>query len=700
MRDPLGKSWGALLESAAMSYQVLARKWRPKSFGTLVGQEHVVRALSHALATGRLHHAWLFTGTRGVGKTTISRILAKALNCETGVTAEPCGVCDACRAIDADRFPDYVEMDAASNRGVDDMAALLDKAVYAPVQGRYKVYMIDEVHMLTGHAFNAMLKTLEEPPEHVKFILATTDPQKIPVTVLSRCLQFNLKQMPQGHIVEHLTRILEAEAVPFEPGALRHLAKAAAGSMRDALSLLDQAIAHGAGKVDEEQVTHMLGTVGDDHLYAVLDALVAADVTGLLAVADTMEARSLSFDAALQALATLLHRIALAQFAPAAITDEAERARILPYAEAFDAEFLQLAYQIAIHGRDELPLAPDEYTGFTMTLLRLHAFRPEQPAPLGAPQGADRGGAGRASALPSAAPRASSAPVAPPAARDAAPRKEAVATSPVVPKSASASVSAPVLPDAAKAPRAPVVTDAVAAARPEPAPVKPVLPAASARDIPPWEDLPAEAFSAQDRHDGGAEPPLWPEDDIARSVPLRGTPAPAPAGAPVQAAAAPAPVSPARPAAFAQDRSTEQGAESADAAGDIAALMAAADWRGVIRALGLGGLVRELAQHCEWVGHAGDQLRLRLSSAHRHLLDMNRSAPERMQDELGAALGRPLKISIEVGDIAGETPAQRDEVERQARHADAVAALERDPFVRELIERFDATLVETSVKPI
>mgnify|MGYP002136027853 CR=1 FL=1 len=286
-----------------MAYQVLARKWRPRSFETLVGQEHVVRALTHALSTGRLHHAYLFTGTRGVGKTTISRILAKALNCETGVTPTPCNQCSACLAIDADRFPDYVEMDAASNRGVDDMAALLDQAVYAPVQGRYKVYMIDEVHMLTGHAFNAMLKTLEEPPEHVKFIIATTDPQKIPVTVLSRCLQFNLKQMPPAHIVGHLTRLLEAEAVPFEPGALRHLAKAAGGSMRDALSLLDQAIAHGAGKVEEQAVQDMLGTVGDDHLYAILDALVAQDVQALMAAAEGMEARSLSFDSALQSLA-------------------------------------------------------------------------------------------------------------------------------------------------------------------------------------------------------------------------------------------------------------------------------------------------------------------------------------------------------------------------------------------------------------
>ena len=384
-----------------MSYQVLARKWRPKSFETLVGQEHVVRALTHALATGRLHHAWLFTGTRGVGKTTIARILAKALNCETGVTATPCGQCDACRAIDADRFPDYVEMDAASNRGVDDMAALLDRAVYAPVAGRYKVYMIDEVHMLTGHAFNAMLKTLEEPPEHVKFILATTDPQRIPVTVLSRCLQFNLKQMPQGRIVEHLARILEAEETQFEPGALRHLAHAARGSMRDALSLLDQAIAHGAGRVFEEQVANMLGTVGEDHLYAILDALATNEADALIAVADGMDARSLSFDAALQALATLLARVALAQFVPAAITDEHERAKLTEQAARFDAEYLQLAYQIAIHGRDELPLAPDEYTGFTMSLLRLLAFRPESPSSSSSGSPASGGGTGgRARPLP------------------------------------------------------------------------------------------------------------------------------------------------------------------------------------------------------------------------------------------------------------------------------------------------------------
>ena len=347
-----------------MSYQVLARKWRPKSFATLVGQEHVVRALTHALEQQRLHHAYLFTGTRGVGKTTIARIMAKALNCETGITPTPCGTCSACVEIDSGRFVDLIEVDAATNTKVDEMRQLLENATYAPTRGRFKVYVIDEVHMLSNSAFNAMLKTLEEPPEHIKFILATTDPQKIPVTVLSRCLQFNLKQMPQSHHDTHLTRILEQEGVPCEPAALKHLAKAAAGSMRDALSLLDQAIAHGAGRVEEENVRDMLGTVGDDYLYGILDALAGGDVTALMNVAETMDARSLSFDSALQELATLFHRIALAQFAPQALADDGERQRLTPYASgaaAFDAEYLQLAYQIAIHGRDDLALAQAYY---------------------------------------------------------------------------------------------------------------------------------------------------------------------------------------------------------------------------------------------------------------------------------------------------------------------------------------------------
>lgn len=621
-----------------MSYQVLARKWRPRSFATLVGQDHVVRALSHALETGRLHHAWLFTGTRGVGKTTISRILAKALNCETGMTAEPCGVCDACRAIDADRFPDYVEMDAASNRGVDDMAALLDRAVYAPVQGRYKVYMIDEVHMLTGHAFNAMLKTLEEPPEHVKFILATTDPQKIPVTVLSRCLQFNLKQMSQGAIVDHLSHILGEEAITFERPALSHIARAAGGSMRDALSLLDQAISHGAGKVEEEGVSRMLGTVGDDHLYGVLDGLVAGDVQAMLNVAEAMESRSLSFDSALQALASLLSRIALSQFAPSAIADEAERARIAPYAEALDAEYLQLAYQIAIHGRDELALAPDEYTGFTMTLLRLHAFRPEQPSALGGP-GPVGGGAGRAQPMP-ARPSVTPTPAAAPA------RAAAAAPAPAAAPPAAAAPSAPV-----SEPR-----------RAEPAAPQP-KPAAAAAEPPPWEDVPS----------------AMPDDQPVSAHEIFDEPVPG------QAA-------PAVPAV--------QAAVAADSAGEVSAALAAADWHALQRAIAPTGMLRELCLHCEWVGLESDTLVLRLANTHHHLLEMNANATARLSELLSTKAGRTLRARVEIGAIESQTPAQRNEVERQARHAAAVEALESDPFVCEVIERFDARFVEESVRPL
>ena len=639
-----------------MAYQVLARKWRPRSFETLVGQEHVVRALTHALSTGRLHHAYLFTGTRGVGKTTISRILAKALNCETGVTPTPCNQCSACLAIDADRFPDYVEMDAASNRGVDDMAALLDQAVYAPVQGRYKVYMIDEVHMLTGHAFNAMLKTLEEPPEHVKFIIATTDPQKIPVTVLSRCLQFNLKQMPPGHIVAHLTRLLEAEAVPFEPGALRHIAKAASGSMRDALSLLDQAIAHGAGKVEEQAVQDMLGTVGDDHLYAVLDALRGNDVQGLMAAVDGMEARSLSFESALQSLAALVHRIALMQLAPSALTDEFEAARLAPYAAAFDPEFLQLAYQIAIHGRDELSLAPDETTGFSMTLLRLFAFRPQQPAALGGVL-AGGGGQGQARALPEL-PR--------PAAT--APRPAALAPSAVEVRSATP-------PPVVAAPR--VIAPAPAKVEmppPAPEPAKAVEAAAPdfGSSVPPWEDLPPEA------------------DEIAPAGHAQSEPLPAVTSQAVRHA---------EPVA-AGKAATEPAALAAAPSSPITALSASPDWHGLLGELGLSGFSRELAQHCELVGTEGDVFKLRLSHAHRHLLQINRTGPEKLQDALSAHFGRPLRVVVEVGEIATETPAQRNQAEKAERHAAALASLEQDPFVRELIERFDATLEEASVKPL
>ena len=421
-----------------MTALALARSWRPKTFSELVGQDHVVKALTHALDQGRLHHAWLFTGTRGVGKTTIARIMAKALNC-TGadgsgkMTSEPCGKCPACMEIDAGRFVDYIEMDAASNRGVDDIAALLEKAAYAPSNARYKVYMIDEVHMLTNHAFNAMLKTLEEPPEHVKFILATTDPQKIPVTILSRCLQFNLKQMPVPLIVEHLEKVLAAEKVEYEVNALRVLAKAAQGSMRDALSLTDQAIAYAAGKVSEESVRGMLGTLDDAYLIRILDCLIAKDGASLLAVANEMGERSMSFSLALQDLSSLLQKIAAAQVVPESVLDDwPEAGEIRRLATQLTKEEAQLFYQITITSRPDLSLAPDEQTGFAMTLLRMLAFRPgnggggSAPAPSTPPVNT-----ARPAAAPTATAPAPAAKTATPAASKSVASAPATAAAPV-----------------------------------------------------------------------------------------------------------------------------------------------------------------------------------------------------------------------------------------------------------------------------
>ncbi|MBN9424168.1 MAG: DNA polymerase III, subunit gamma and tau [Candidatus Accumulibacter sp. 66-26] len=555
-----------------MSYQVLARKWRPKSFASLVGQEHVVRALNHALTEQRLHHAYLFTGTRGVGKTTLARILAKALNCETGITATPCGTCSACAEIDSGRFVDLLEVDAATNTRVDEMRQLLENAVYAPTRGRFKVYVIDEVHMLSNSAFNAMLKTLEEPPEHVKFILATTDPQKIPVTVLSRCLQFNLKQMTPPSIAGHLTHILDAEAISAEPGALNLIARSAAGSMRDALSLLDQAIAHGSGKVEEAQVRDMLGTVDLDYLFLILDALLGGDAAAMLAVADDMATRSLSFDAALQELASLLTRIQIAQLAPQAVADDLpERARLLELAGRFDPEFVQLAYQIAVHGRKELPLAPDEQAGFTMALLRLHAFRPQ-------------------------------------AATDVSPRRSE-------------------------------------------------SPASELRGTPQVRTAPAVQ---------------------RQSAPLAAAPSPSQRIVPASPSVAEA--VPAQPAVSRGERPI------------------GGDWHTILGALKLGGMARELGQHCELRAVEGELIILRLSPTHRHL--QMKPAQDKLHQTLSEYFGRAVQLRIELAEVESATPAvvaQRDRQERQDR---AVAAIEQDGFVREVIETFDATLIESSIKPI
>ncbi|BBN86978.1 DNA polymerase III subunit gamma/tau [Azospira sp. I09] len=548
-----------------MSYQVLARKWRPRSFSTLVGQEHVVRALTHALTEQRLHHAYLFTGTRGVGKTTLARILAKSLNCESGISATPCGQCSACQEIDAGRFVDLLEVDAATNTRVDEMRQLLENAVYAPTRGRFKVYVIDEVHMLSNSAFNAMLKTLEEPPEHVKFILATTDPQKIPVTVLSRCLQFNLKQMPPQAITGHLSHILEAESVPFEAPALALLARSANGSMRDALSLLDQAIAHGTGKVGESLVRDMLGTVDQDYLFTLLEAMAQGDVSAMLSVADLMTERSLSFDSALQDLAAMLTRLQVAQLAPAAIAEDTpDRNRLLALAGAIDAQTVQLAYQISVHGRHELPMAPDPHAGFVMTLLRLHAFAPRQPGEGPSP--------GKALA---------------------APRAQAPAV-----KAAPSRISVP-----ARAAEAPVV--------------QPLA-------------IPAETMPA------------------------------------AQAVAA-----------------------DSEAPGD---------WQSILDSLQLSGMARALAQHCELLKLGGEVVQLRLPPAHRHLI--MKAAQDRLQQVLGEYCGRPLQLQIEVAEVSTLTPAAILQQEREERQDRAVAAIEQDPFVREVIDIFDATLIESSIKPI
>lgn len=373
-----------------MSYQVLARKYRPKSFENLVGQDHVVRALTNALDQQRLHHAYLFTGTRGVGKTTLARILAKSLNCETGITAKPCGVCDACTGIDADRFIDYIEINAASTRGIDDVRTLLEQATYAPTQGRFKIFMLDEVHQLTKEAFNALLKTLEEPPAHIKFILGTTDPQKVPVTVLSRCLQFNLRQMASPTISEHLKSVLDQEQISFEPAAIHLIARAAAGSMRDALSLTDQAIAYGNQTVNEAEVRSMLGAIDQSSLYEILSALQANNGAVVIEITKQMEARSLSFEAALNDLANLLHQIAIAQTVPQSIADDLpERAALLNLAQTLSAETVQLYYQIALLGRRDIGLAPDEYAGFTMTLLRMLIFMPTEKSAF-APQDGEK----------------------------------------------------------------------------------------------------------------------------------------------------------------------------------------------------------------------------------------------------------------------------------------------------------------------
>ncbi|WP_137173586.1 DNA polymerase III subunit gamma/tau [Massilia sp. HP4] len=715
-----------------MSYQVLARKYRPKNFETLVGQEHVVRALSHALRTERLHHAYLFTGTRGVGKTTLSRILAKSLNCtgpdgQGGITAEPCGQCEACRAIDAGRFVDYIEMDAASNRGVDEMAQLLEQAVYAPSNARFKVYMIDEVHMLTNHAFNSMLKTLEEPPPHVKFILATTDPQKIPVTVLSRCLQFNLKQMPPGHIVGHLENILGQEQVTFEQPALRLLAQGAHGSMRDALSLTDQAIAYAAGQVTLDAVQGMLGALDQSYLVRLLDALVAQDGADLMAVADEMASRSLSYNGALQDLGTLLHRIALAQSVPGAVPqDLPELADIMRLAEAFEPQEVQLYYQIAVHGRNEIGLAPDEYAGFTMTLLRMLAFRPGQggaeasAAPPAAASGAHVNGAPAARAAaaaaashaavsprPAAPPPQAAAPAAPPRPAPGAPTAAAAPGAPAMTSARAAINAALEAARAASGMRAPPKRPGADAAPSEPTPAAPPPPppppaappapgpaasmpsAPQARQAtpaaaPPWDGGQATAQS-QPSMQARPQPQQQMEDEVPSWVTDFSDDTAVAAEAPAVVAPAPQVRAPAAP-------------PHSYVVTPVPEIDWDGNWPALAGSLPLRGVAQQLALQTELVSCVAHERAVTFKL--RVPVDTLRASGN--SEKLAAALQEhfpDFRVSVEseIGPVwytaGAEQKAAREERQRLAESI--VAA---DPFVQELERRFDAFVVPGSVK--
>jgi DNA polymerase-3 subunit gamma/tau len=752
-----------------MSYQVLARKYRPRNFDTLVGQEHVVRALTHALEQQRLHHAYLFTGTRGVGKTTLSRILAKSLNCigpdGTGdITAHPCGVCEVCTAIDAGRFVDYIEMDAASNRGVDEMAQLLEQAVYAPSNARFKVYMIDEVHMLTNHAFNSMLKTLEEPPEHVKFILATTDPQKIPVTVLSRCLQFNLKQMPPGHIVSHLDNILGQEGIEFEAPALRLLAQGAHGSMRDALSLTDQAIAYAAGKVTLDAVQGMLGALDQSYLIRVLDALAQQDGAGLLAVADEMATRSLSYSAALQDLGTLLHQIALAQTVPAALSDDLpQREDIVRLAQQFDVEQVQLYYQIVVHGRNELGLAPDEYAGFSMTLLRMLAFRPLSAGSVSS--------AGPASALPpvsrTAAPTPTAArPTAPAALLSAAPQAAttrapvarsagnnatdafAAAVVPAAPVAAAISAATPASPSSTTSPSVPASANrasaplspamaALAAARagssgrsaggaprspqssqlpqssqspqsPQPVPASPSAPSTApvnAKVARPAA-MPAMEMESSAPPPWDQEAPPWDHEVQSSPVPARSgaqsappSPGTVPAG---RSAAPPVPAiaaAPAAPAAPIAEAPIDPVAEK-NTARIAADLGWDGNWPALAITLPLRGVSHQLACHSQLM-RCDDSLG-NVVIFHFRIPYDNLCAAGSV-DKLCAALterfGKTAKVEVEIGAVQ-RTADIVAQAEQRVRQQAAEQKVQADPFLQNLMHEFGATVTQESIRPV
>jgi DNA polymerase-3 subunit gamma/tau len=648
-----------------MSYLVLARKYRPRNFTEMVGQEHVVQALTNALVQQRLHHAYLFTGTRGVGKTTVSRILAKSLNCQGadgqgGITSEPCGVCQACRDIDAGRFVDYTELDAASNRGVDEVQSLLEQAVYKPVQGRFKVFMIDEVHMLTNTAFNAMLKTLEEPPEYLKFVLATTDPQKVPVTVLSRCLQFNLRPMAPETIFEHLTQVLASEQLSAEPLALRLLARAARGSMRDALSLTDQAIAFGNGLVQEAGVRQMLGSVDRSHVLHMIRALTEGDGAAVVNQVNALRLQGVSAAATLEDMAMLLQRIAVMQMVPGMAQDgeDPDTQGLAELAAAMPAEETQLLYSLCLHGRNELGLAPDEYSALTMVLLRLLAFKPQA------------GSAEKKSPLTSPRATPEPTPAAAPVVADPQPKPAPQATPPSeVTLPVVATISAPVA--------API---AAPMARPVPSapPAEPVIGHAQAEptlsEPPPWEDWPdttdyADVQAIHTAVEHAAVPELRSAAPALRILPVREAPS---GRADVPTLAAPPAV-------------------QATPEGDV--------WLEVVQGLmaqeAITALVRELALQSQLLARDADHWQLRVE---RETLN-HPASRERLQAALLAAGHGDVKLGIEIGPVT-DSPAKRLAVKAAEKMVAAQELIQNDPLVQAMVRDFGAKIVPGSIQII
>nr|WP_315262851.1 DNA polymerase III subunit gamma/tau [uncultured Limnohabitans sp.] len=631
-----------------MSYLVLARKYRPKTFTEMVGQEHVVQALTNALTTQRLHHAYLFTGTRGVGKTTVSRVLAKSLNCQGvdgtgGITANPCGVCQACTDIDAGRFVDYTELDAASNRGVDEVQSLLEQAVYKPVQGRFKVFMIDEVHMLTNTAFNAMLKTLEEPPEYLKFVLATTDPQKVPVTVLSRCLQFNLRPMAPETVLEHLGHVLGQENIDSEPQALRLLARAARGSMRDALSLTDQAIAYGGGQLQEAAVRQMLGSADRSHVFRLIEALAHGDGKSVVETSEALRVHGLSAAATLEDMSMVLQRMAVLQAVPdmgegdAADPEAAEMARL---AGVMPADETQLLYSLSLHGRQELGLAPDEYAALTMVLLRLLAFKPQA--------------ANSASASASASAEKKTL---------INPQRAASAPAPAAAPAASMQPAASQVPAPAPAP-------VVAQRPPEPQPAAPVqaLPVRDMqpREVAPWEDDPSY-------DPDGSDSSSYDHDSDAAVVAM-----------PVRQQAEPS------AALESQMPTTEVPQIVATPEGEV--------WHKVVMDMSaaetINALVRELGLQSQLVARDTDTWMLRVE---RESLNSTTSR-ERLQKALETA-GYPVRLTVEVGRVQ-DSPAKRNAAAAAQRQAGAEAIILNDPYVQSLMRDYGAKIVPGSIKPL